>query len=83
MAHERDGDQPEVDLVIGVTPEPTRDELDALIAALVVWSEETKQEPNPGSEPSRWAMAGRLEAHSGLNPRGHRGTGRGGLGRGG
>jgi hypothetical protein len=81
MTRERDGTEPEVDLVIEVTPEPTRDELDALIAALAVWSQE--MEPDPEPVPSRWAMAGRLEAHSGLNPHVRCGTGRAGLGRGG
>lgn len=76
-----DGDLRRDRIAIEVRPEPTGDELDALIAALALRSAETPLEPR--SPTSRWAMAGRLDAHAGLNRRGRHGRERGGPGRGG
>ncbi|MEJ7761748.1 MAG: hypothetical protein WKF80_03050 [Thermomicrobiales bacterium] len=52
-----------------IAPEPTPDERDAVIAALVVLGLSPVDEPVWESpEPSRWAMAGRRAAHDGLSP---------------
>ena len=51
-----------------IAPEPTPDERDAVIAALVVMG--LKSGPELAQEsrgPSRWAMAGRRAAHAGIS----------------
>lgn len=75
-----DGDLRRDRIAIEVRPEPTVDELDALIAALALWGPKAPLEPRAPT--SRWAMAGRLDAHAGLNRRGRHGRERAGPGRG-
>jgi hypothetical protein len=53
---------------ISITPEPTEEELAAIVSALTVVLAET--EPAPPEEPlvrSRWATAGRHEAMRGID----------------
>ncbi|MBA2753640.1 MAG: hypothetical protein H0U40_04155 [Chloroflexia bacterium] len=54
---------------IEITPEPTPDEQDAIVAALVVLGLSPVVVPAAKSAvPSRWSMAGRRAAHDGLSP---------------
>lgn len=64
-------------LKIEISPEPTADERDAVVAALTVLL--LTEDPAPRVHPaptSRWARAGRVEAMRGIEHRPERGWGR-------
>ncbi len=53
-------EEPKIDLSFEVIPAPSDDELEALIAALLM-PRSTAAEPVPTAAMSRWTRAGRLE----------------------
>jgi hypothetical protein len=62
---------------ITITPEPTDDERDAVVAALSVLLLALEPAPAPAPTPiSRWARTGRIEAMRGIDRRPERGWGR-------
>jgi hypothetical protein len=63
---------------IEVTPEPSPDEADALVAAISVYLEASvEEEVEPVPRVSHWVMAGRRTAMSGLQGGSEQGWGRG------